>query len=577
MNRSTKTPLLATLLAALLISSGFAVAPKNALVIQAISGLTSLDPHQSFENNGFLIMTNLYETLVTYEKNTSKLKPMLATAWNVSSDGKTYTFHLRQGVKFSSGNDFTCSDAEYSLRRLLVTNNATSPAFYLADAIMGFPYWDEESTKTTAFSKITDAVKCDANGKLIVKLSRREPVFLLRLTGPWGGMIDQKFSVENGEWDGTEATWKAAQGKELTNSSFNRVSSGTGAYQMVSKESDQLIFKANASYWGEKPKLQNVIFKMIAEDSARVLAIKNADADIISYSASSVVKQLTDVPGVTLLKEGNLFSSVLSFNQRISKVSKNVGSGKLDGKGIPRDFFADIHVRRGMALAFDRDRYLKEALEGNGVLRTMAISNLLPGYDATIKLPRFNLDAARNEFKLAFNGRLWKNGFVFDALTSIGTTEGITALDLLREGLAKVNPKFKLKVRSLAEADLFPKFGNGEVPLIFVGNSAEVPDGDGLVRFFYSSSGTMAVHNNFSDVQIEKLIVTLSGTEDPAKRAKLIGLIGRRAAEIVPLICLPMAPGTSIYRSELKGIENGSNQYRGTSLLWNYISKQVSK
>jgi peptide/nickel transport system substrate-binding protein len=561
------------ILTALLVSSSLAVAPKNALVIHNMGDITSLDPHQSFENNGFAIMTNLYETLVTFEKNTSKLKPMLATAWNVSSDGKTYTFNLRQGVKFSSGNDFTCSDAEYSLRRLLVTNNSTSTAFYLSDAIMGFPYWDDENTKTTPFSKITDAVKCDANGKLVVKLSRREPVFLLRLTGPWGGMIDQKFAVENGEWDGAEATWKAAQGKELTNSSFNRVSSGTGAYQMVSKESDQVIFKANPDYWGEKPKLENVIFKMIAEDSARVLAIKNADADIISYNASSVIKQLTNVPGVTLLKQPNLSSNVLTFNQRINKVSKNVGSGKLDGKGIPNNFFSDIHVRRGMALAFDQNRFLKEALEGRGDLRTMAIPNSLPGYDATIKLPTFNLEAARNEFRLAFKGQVWKNGFLFEGLTSTGNTDGINALELLREGLAKVNPKFKLKARVFSAADLFPKFGNGEVPLIFVGNTAEVPDGDGLLRFFYSSGGTLAVHSNYSDAQIEKLIGALSGTEDPAKRAKLIAQIGRRAAEIVPVICLPSASNISIYRSELKGLENGSNQYRGTTLLWNYVSK----
>jgi peptide/nickel transport system substrate-binding protein len=216
---------------------------------------------------------------------------------------------------------------------------------------------------------------------------------------------------------------------------------------------------------------------------------------------------------------------------------------------------------------------LKEGLEGRGDLRTMAIPNSLPGYDATIPLPMFNLEAARKEFKRAFNGRIWKTGFTFDALTSIGTTDGLNALDLLREGLAKVNPKFKLKVRALAPADLFPKFGNSEVPLIFVGNAAEVPDGDGLVRFFYSSSGTLAVHSNYSDAQIEKLIATLSGTEDPTKRAKLVAQIGRRAAEIVPLICLPMPSNISIFRSELKGLESGNNPYRGTSLLWNYVSK----
>jgi Bacterial extracellular solute-binding proteins, family 5 Middle len=111
----------------------------------------------------------------------------------------------------------------------------------------------------------------------------------MKLVGSWASIIDRKTAIAAGEWDGTEATWKDWPNKDLNNSSLNKTDMGSGAYMMVSREVTQAIFKANPNYWGEKGKLENVIFKMVDEQSSRRLALKNNDADIVAIGNPIVV------------------------------------------------------------------------------------------------------------------------------------------------------------------------------------------------------------------------------------------------------------------------------------------------
>ena len=573
-SKSVRNSLLA-LGSAALVSAGLtlAVATANTLVAQFSGEMVTLDPQQAFDTNGSEVLTNVYDTLVTFERNSTKLVPMLATDWKVSSDGKTITMGLRQGVKFHSGNDFTCSDAEYSFHRLLVTNNSSSTAFYVSDALLGFQYWDEKLIKDTPFSAIANAVSCDANENLVFKLSRREPVFILRLTGTWGAILDSKAAIAAGEWDGTEATWKEWQNKDIGNSSLNKTDVGSGPYQMVSREADQAIFKANANYWGSKGKIENVIVKVGGADAARVLAIKAGDADIITYDNVNVVKQLKGTSGVTVNQFSSTSASAVFFNQAIAKGSKFVGSGKLDGKGVPANFFADINVRRGFAAALDSKRIISEIYTGLAENRTMPVPTTLPGYDASIKTIPFNLERAAQEFRKAAKGQVWKNGFSFEAVVPTGSDAALSAMDLLKKNLERINPKFKIKVKVMSINDLYPALGGGVVPLTISGNSAEIPDALALLSFFYASEGVFSVHTHFKDAQIDKLIGQLSQTEDLGKRAALVTQVGRRGNELLPFVTLPEPISTHISRSSLKGVKENYNPFRFTRLFWNSLSK----
>jgi peptide/nickel transport system substrate-binding protein len=553
------------------IGATLAVAPKNTFVIHNSGILTTFDPHQAFDFNTSNGIANTFETLVDFDKGTNNVVPLLATSWKVSNDGRTYTFVLRQNVKFHSGNIMTCKDAEYSFHRMLVTNNPSSPAFFLSDSMLGFAYWDEELIKKTPFSAIQKSVTCDANNQLVFKLTRRDPLFLMRATGTWASIIDQKFAVEQGEWDGSEATWKEWQGKDLNNSSLNKVDAGTGAYQMVSREADQAIFKAFAGYWGGMPKLENVIIKSVINDSSRVLAMKNGDADFITYSDRSVVSQLKNASGVSVLQFPGTTTLAGLFNQALQKGSKYVGSGKLDGQGIPLNFFADINVRRGFAAAFDRKRFIKEFFGGEGEDMTMGVPTGMPGYDPTITAFKFDPALAKREFAKAFKGQVSKNGFTFEAVILTDPIKR-ASMEMLRQNLSAINPKFRMKIRELPQNDLYAALGGNTVPLTVFGNSSEVPDALGQLTFFYSSSGTFAGHTHFKDAQIDKAIAELATTQDPTKRANLVRAVGRRAGQLVPILPFPYPYNTQIVRSSLKGFKETFNPYRLNS-NWKLLSK----
>ncbi len=121
------------LLAAMVLVAGPALAatPKDTVVMaKQIDDIISLDPAESFEFSGSEVTGNIYERLITYDlKDVSKLKGELAESWSAGADGKTYTFKMRKGVKFHSGNPVTAQDAAYSLQRAVIMNK--TPGFIL--------------------------------------------------------------------------------------------------------------------------------------------------------------------------------------------------------------------------------------------------------------------------------------------------------------------------------------------------------------------------------------------------------------------------------------------------------------
>ena len=122
------------LLAAIVLIAGaaaLAATPKDTVVMaKQIDGIISLDPAESFEFAGSEVVGNIYERLISYDlKDVSKLKGELAESWSVGADGKTYTFKMRKGVKFASGNPVTAQDAAYSLQRAVIMNK--TPGFIL--------------------------------------------------------------------------------------------------------------------------------------------------------------------------------------------------------------------------------------------------------------------------------------------------------------------------------------------------------------------------------------------------------------------------------------------------------------
>ena len=550
--------------------------PTGTLVIQESADVPTLDPGTTYDTASGQVVENLYETLLTYKGNSlTELEPLLATEWAEENDGKTYKFTLREGVKFHTGNDFKCADAEYTVRRNLVTNTSDSGNWFMSESLLGTAS-NANDDQSVTWQKISDAVKCDGE-TLVFNLPKADPAFLSKLAYIGQGIVDSAHAKEIGEWDGTEATWKEAVGKDLTGSALAKEPSGTGAYKLLRKDASTVAAVAFDDYWGEKAKIKNVLVQKVPEQAARIQAFLKGDADFIETGGRSIIEsQLQGQPGVVVLDDlGDTTATGLSMNQNIK--GGQLGSGKLDGKGIPANFFSDVDVRRGFVAAFDVPTYIKEVQLGKGTERNFLLPDSFPGYDASIEPNKFDLDAAKAYFQKAWGGQLWQNGFTLNASYRAGSRGMQTAMEMLKKNIEGLNPKFKVNILPKEWSEIIKASGQGSEAMVVTSWAPDYADPDNFVNTFYSSEGYYAPRINAKDEQIDAWIKEARSITDTTRRNELYKQIAERAKDQALYILMPGGRGVTVHRDNLQGVSAETyNPMLGFSFggtYWKNLSK----
>ncbi|WP_043802124.1 ABC transporter substrate-binding protein [Deinococcus gobiensis] len=545
------------------------------LVYQNSADIPTLDPGTTYDTASGQVVENLYETLLTYKGNSlSELEPLLATEWQEGNSGREYRFTLRTGVKFHTGNDFGCKDAEYTFRRNLVTNTSDSGNWFLSESLLGTQS-NANDDKSVTWQRITDAVKCDGE-TLIFTLPKADPAFLAKLAYTGQGIVDSAHAKEIGEWDGTEATWKAAVGKDLTGSPLAQKPSGTGAYKLVGKDATTVTATAFENYWGEQPKIKNVIIQKVPEQAARIQAFLRGDADLIESGGRDIIEtQLKGQPGVAVLDDlPDTTATGLSMNENIK--GGQLGSGKLDGQGIPANFFSDVNVRRGFVAAFDTNTYIEQVLRGKGKPRNFLLPDSFPGYDQNLAPAEFNLDTARAAFREAWGGQVWQNGFTLNATYRAGSRSVQTAMELLKKNIESLNPKFRVNIVAKEWSEIIKASNQGSEAMVVTSWAPDYADPDNFVYTFYNSRGYYSPRINVADTQIDAWTNEARGITDQTQRNALYAKVAERAKSQALYIVMPSPVGVFAYRDNIQGIsaENYS-PLTGfvTGTLWKTLSK----
>ncbi|MFC4426753.1 ABC transporter substrate-binding protein [Deinococcus navajonensis] len=545
------------------------------LVVQQSSDVPTLDPGTTYDTGSGEVVENLYETLLTYEGNSlTELTPLLATEWKEEDGGKTYRFTLREGVKFHSGNEMKCADAEYTFRRNLVTNTSDSGNWFLAESLLGTAS-NANDDKSITWAKIENAVKCDGE-TLVFTLPKADPAFLSKLAYIGQAIVDSEHAKKIGEWDGTEATWKEAVGKDLTGSPLAQNPSGTGAYKLLKKDASAVTAVAFDDYWGDKPSIKNVIIQKIPEQAARLQAFQKGDADIVETGGRPIIEsQLKGKPGITVvddLPDTSAFG--ITMNQAIK--GDVVGSGKLDGAGIPANFFSDVNVRRGFVAAFDVPQYIQEVQNGKGEPRNFLLPDTFPGYNKDLEAPKFDLEAAKSAFQKAWGGQVWDKGFTLNVSYRANSIPAQTGMEMLKKNIESLNPKFKVNLVAKEWSQLIKDGNEGKEAMVMTGWAPDYADPDNFVHTFYSSEGYYQPRINFKDEQIDAWINEARTTTDTDRRNELYTNIAKRAMDQAYFIMMPSAPGILAHRDAVGGI--GQDTFNpmisfGAGALWKNLTK----
>ena len=580
MKRSIVTLLAAAVMA---VTVAFAQAPADTYVYQTFGEIASLDPARAYDSASGEIIENVYETLLTYNGSAiDEFVPALATDYSVSADGLTWTFTLRPDVKFHSGNTMSCKDVEYSFQYgALTAHPQGATAYLMGDIWLGYagdgsdPAAFQENVTWEMIDNIVECPEGPDGLVAVVNLVNPTPALIPILTYTAFSVIDSQFAIDGGSWDGTEATWKDWNGRDITTEFLSTNMSGTGAYQLVEATNESTVATAFADYWGGEPALKNVVYQYVDEQSTRILALQQGDADRITLNERSALVQLRGAPGVAIHEDPNWTTTSVTavfFNfDIVTDNNEDVGSGQLDGNGVPADFFQDLNVRRAFAQLFDQQGVVDQLYDGAGVVLTMGLPPAFLGYNADVAVRSLDLEVAEEFFRAAYDGALWDTGFEFTAIYNAGNTVRQTVLEVIADELSFINPKFRMNVRSLPWADFLDRSAQRMVPMFALGWAADFADPSNFIDTFYSNVGYYSNRTSIDLPEIQALIDQANAITDPVERGFLYRQVGTLHYDLAPLIAVPMQSPFLVTRDNLQGVT--WNPMLSHRLQWKALSK----
>lgn len=269
-----------------------AATPADTLVIaDAIDDIVSLDPHEAYEFSGLDVVNNTYDGLIELDPVTKELVPGLAESWSVGDDGMTYSFKMKPGVTFASGNPVTAADAAFSLQRAVKINK--TPAFILNQ--FG---WSAEN--------VDQMITADGD-TLTFKVDKAyAPTFVYNiLTAGVASIVDMKVVMEHD-----------ANG-DMGNEWLKSNSAGSGAYVLKSyKPNEGYVLEANPTHWRGPAKIAKVFMQHIPEAATERLQLEKGDIDIARELTPTDIEGLAGNADVKVQPDvgGQIF--YLSFNQK---------------------------------------------------------------------------------------------------------------------------------------------------------------------------------------------------------------------------------------------------------------------
>lgn len=409
--------------------------PNNTVVTAGdISDAVTLDPQVAYEFSSVAAEHQLYDTLVKFPPgNLTTPVPSLATSWSVSSNGQTWTFHLRPGVTFSSGDPVTAQDVVYTFER--VVNLPNDPASWLV-------------TQTgLSAANVGQLVKAVNPSTVSITLPQpfSQGAFLAVMANSVVDIVDSKVvkaHVKNGDW-GT--AWL-----------YNH-SAGTGPYVLDNwTKNVEMDFTANPHYnLGPAPSIKRVVWKNVSDTTTRLDMLKRGNADVALGLTTQQIDSLKGNPKINVIKVPQIAMQYLGL-----------GVQQVPALGSP-------YVREALKYAVDYQAIVSKLLDGNGTLLQGIIPRGIFGYTAATP---FSYDPAKAKALLAQGG--YPNGFSATMLIPNGTVfGGVAAADLaeiLQSNFAAIG--VHIQIRQLEASQMYTMYRAHQAQMVLAGWGMDYPD-----------------------------------------------------------------------------------------------------
>ena len=472
----------------LMITSKDSRHPTDDFRFRVTSEPPSLDWSLATDHVSKDFLFNIMDGLIQYDENLN-VKPALAERWDVSRNGKRYTFHLRKDVVWTDGKALTAHDFVYGWQRLLNPKTGAEYAYFLFDVENAQEY---NRGEITDFNKV--GVHAADNDTLVVDLWHPASYFItihqFWVTYPMRKDIIDK---HGNRWTEPE---------HITT---------LGPFKLKSWEHDyRIILEANPRYWGPKPKVKTVTAYIVNEDSTALSLYETGKLDIIREIPPLVISKYLNHP-----------------DHQTAPYLR----GYYYGFNVEKKPFDDIRVRKAFAMAIDRSQFPK-ILGGNQIPITSWVPKGMPGYEPTVGL-EFNKSKAQK--LLAEAGYPHGQGFPTFQLVYDSRDDNKVVAENLQNQLKDtlnvnpeiINQEWKIHLKQLTyDAPHFWRLGWG----------ADFPDPDNFLNLFTSHSGNN--HTRWKNSEYDKLIAAAASEYNLKKRLTIY----KKAQQILTEKDVPIIP-----------------------------------
>ncbi|RHS86321.1 ABC transporter substrate-binding protein [Clostridium sp. AM42-4] len=432
-------------------TTGYLVAALNADIQTADVQKTSKDYEVPF---------NIFDRLVDVEVDAdgnSKIVPSLAENWDISDDGLEYTFHLRQGVKFHNGNDFTAEDVAYTFHRMLTVEGGVNTEFI--DQIKGANELLAGETDTLEGVEVVD--------DYTIKVTLKEPFagFLASISSPGVSIYDSEATEAAGDQFGMDPA----------------VTVGTGPFEFSSWSfNNQLVLTRNEDYWKGASKLPGVVIKIIPDTETQSMMFESGELDILDldYAADSVDRFTETYPDqIVQGPRVGIVYFTMNFN---------------------KEPFQDVRVRKAVQMSIDRQAILDALYGGRGQVEQGIFPHGLIGFNPDQEEIKYDPEAAKA--LLAEAG--YADGFDMEIAADSSASDTMTmALEIVSDQLAEVG--IRAEIKNYDESTWLETRKSGELGSFMSTWSADYNDPDNFIYTFFGNEEKTKIRSiNYPDTEV---------------------------------------------------------------------------
>lgn len=461
-------------LAVALMAAGLSFAASAADITVAYDAdPVSLDPHEQLSGGTLQLSHMVFDPLVRYTQDLD-FEPRLATSWE-RLDDKTVRFHLREGVKFHSGNTMTADDVVWTFDRL-----QNSPDF------------------KAIFEPYEKMVKVDAN---TVDLVSKGAYPLVLQTATYIFPMDSKFYTGKTE-DGKDKSEIVKHGNSFASTHI----SGTGPFIVTQREQGVKVdFERFKDYWDKDSKgnVDHLKLVPIKEDATRVAALLSGDVDMIAPVAPNDHKRVESAKGVDLVTLPGTRLISFQMNQSNNEALK------------------DVRVRQAIVYAINNEGIVDKIMKGFATAAGQQSPKGYAGYNPEL-VPRYDLKKAKALMKEAG----YEKGFT---LTMIAPNNRYVNDAKVAQAASAMLSKIGIKVdlKTMPKAQYWPEFDKCAADMLMIGWHSDTEDSANFSEFLTMTRNEetgKGQYNcgHYSNLEVDKLVEASNVETDPAKRAQML-------------------------------------------------------